>query len=722
MSEEVIRVLLVDDDEDDFILTRDLLGTIKGGSYQLTWISESEEALEAMQSSKFDIQLVDFFLGSQNGLDLIRQVLGQGNQTPIILLTGQDNKEVDIEAMKVGVSDYLVKSELDTLTLERTIRYAIEHSRTQNALRSSEARFRSVVQNLSDIITILDSDSVITYISPSIERSSNFEIEDLIGRKLTDFVHPDDIEKVESFLEMIEKNIEKNPLIEWRIVDSDGSFYYVESIGNNLLDDPHVSGIVITTRNITERKNLEAQLTHQAFHDPLTSLANRILFRDRVEHALMRYKRQETPLAVLFLDLDNFKNINDSLGHGAGDELLKSVSERLMNCVRFGDTVARLGGDEFAILLEDTEEANNAIIIADRVLESVKEPFYVGGFEVMVGISVGIAFSRSGKETADELLRNADVAMYNAKEKGKGCYTIFESKMYETILSQIELEADMRRALECHEFLLHYQPIVRLDTKKVAGFEALIRWNHPQHGIILPENFIPLAEQTGLILPLGKWIIEEASRQVNKLLEKYNRNFTMTINISGKQLQHSGFAAEIADALETTGTVPSSIILEITESVMMHNTEDMLKRLLKLKSLGVRLAIDDFGTGYSSLSYLQQFPIDILKIDKSFTKGIGQGSEKSAVARTIINLSDTLQLSTIAEGIEVAEQVPALESLGCKFGQGFYFARPLSEDQLNKINQIENLNIDFESDHLIYPELTLIFNKREKVASQTQDS
>ncbi len=720
MKEDVIKVLLISDHEQDFVLIRSLLSAIKGGCYKLSRISKYEDALTAMRTTDFHIHLVDFHFQTEKGLDLIRFVIAEGSKTPVVLLTGKDDKEIDIEAMKIGVSDYLIKSEIDSLTLERTIRYAIEHSRTENALRSSEERFRSVIQNLSDIIAILDDESRITYISPSIERSSKFQIIELLGRKLTDFAHPDDVEKVFDFLEEIKKNKETTSLIEWQIVDADGSFYYVESVGINLLDDPHVSGIVITTRNITERKTLEAQLMHQAFHDPLTNLANRVLFRDRVEHALMRYKRQETPLAVLFLDLDDFKNINDSLGHAAGDELLKSVAERLMGCVRFGDTVARLGGDEFAILLEDTEQANNAITIAERVLECVLDPFNVEGYDVMVGISVGISFSSSGKETADELLRNADVAMYIAKDSGKGRYTIFESQMYEAILSQIELEADMRRAIECGEFFLNYQPIVRLDTKKVAGFEALVRWNHPQHGILLPENFIPLAEQTGLILPLGKWIVAESCRQVKKLFDKYNREFSMTINISGKQLQHPGFATEIADALETAGTLPASIILEITESVMMQNTEDMLRRLLKLKSLGVRLAIDDFGTGYSSLSYLQQFPIDILKIDKAFTKGINHGAEKSAVARTIISLSDTLQLSTIAEGIENADQVPTLENLGCKFGQGFYFARPLSEAQLDKINQIENLNIDFDSDHLIYPELTLIFNKNQTNETKTQ--
>jgi diguanylate cyclase (GGDEF)-like protein/PAS domain S-box-containing protein len=657
--------------------------------------------------------LVDFQLGSESGLDLIRKVISVGSKTPVILLTGLDNKEIDIEAMKVGVSDYLVKSELDSPTLERAIRYAIEHARSERALRSSEARFRSVFQNLSDIISILNDQFKITYISPSVERSSKIEIIDMLGRKLTDYAHPQDVLRVSEFLAELKNKKDVTSLIEWRKIDSDGEFYYVESVGINLLDDPHVSGIVVTTRNINERKTLEAQLTHQAFHDPLTNLANRVLFRDRVEHALMRYKRQKTPLAVLFLDLDNFKTINDSLGHAAGDEVLKSVSERLLSCVRFGDTVARLGGDEFAILLEDTEQANNAVAIAERVLETAEEPFKVGGSDILVGISVGIAFSSSKRETADELLRNADVAMYIAKENGKGCYTIFENKMYEAILSQIELESDMRKAIENGEFCLNNQPIVRLDTKKVAGFEALARWNHPIHGLILPENFIPLAEQTGLILPLGKWIVEESCRQLKKLSDKYNRNFSMTINISGKQLLDPNFEHDISGALQASQIAPFSVILEITESIMMKNTEEMLQRLVSLKSLGVRLAIDDFGTGYSSLSYLQQFPIDILKIDKAFTKGINNGTEKSAVARTIISLSDTLQLSTIAEGIENREQVPALENLGCKFGQGFYFAHPLSEDQLHTINQIENLNIDFEADHLIYPELTLIFNKNQ---------
>ena len=616
----------------------------------------------------------------------------------------------------------MIQNDIDSQFFEKTISFLIQQSRIETALRESEARFRSVVQNLSDIITIIDADSIISYVSPSVEQKNGLSVESVVGQKFTDFVHPDDFLKIESFIKSLKNENSKDLMVEWQAKDFSGKYHYVESVGTNLLDDVHVSGLVITTRNVEVRKNLEAKLAHQALHDPLTNLANRILFRDRVEHALTRIKRLTSPLAVLFLDLDNFKNINDSLGHAAGDELVKTFTERLLTCVRFGDTVARLGGDEFAVLLEDADQLNNAIDVAKRVLDCANEPYYVRDRCINIGISIGIAISYDGKETADELLRNADVAMYDAKSKGKGCYAIFESKMHETILSQVELEADFRRAIENHEFVLNYQPIVRLDSQNIAGFEALVRWNHPKLGLLQPESFIPLAEQTGLISPLGKWVIEESCRQSKRLSDYYHRNFTMTINISGKQLQNADFASNIVNALDSSKTVPSSIILEITESVMMQNTEVMLHRLKDLKKLGVRLAIDDFGTGYSSLSYLQQFPIDILKIDKSFIDEVNKGFEKSAVARTILSLSDTLQLSTIAEGIENTAQIATLQKLGCKFGQGFYFAKPLNENQLAEISQIENLNIDFEKDQLIYPELKLIFNKGESSAEYEQAS
>lgn len=372
MKENSLKVLLVEDDEDDYLLTRDLFEDIKGGDYSLKWISKCEAALELLKDEDFDIILVDFRLGGRDGLDFIRTLRTMEFCTPAILLTGQGDQETDIEAMKAGAADYLVKGELDASILERSVRYAVERARAETALRASEARFRSVVQHSSDVITILDGDSKILYTSPSIERVFGYRSEELDGRTLIDFAHSDDAAALKIFLKKTKRNKDFPLLIEWRIKHPKDYWSYVESLSTNLLDDPNVGGIVVTTRNVNERKSLEKQLTHQAFHDPLTNLANRVLFRDRVEHALARAKRQKAQVAVLFLDLDNFKNINDSLGHATGDSLLKTITERLQACVRTTDTVARLGGDEFAILLEDTEQPFNAVMVSDRVLETLE--------------------------------------------------------------------------------------------------------------------------------------------------------------------------------------------------------------------------------------------------------------------------------------------------------------------------------------------------------------
>ncbi len=692
MSEKITRVLLIDDDEDDFILTRELFLEIKGANYEVFWAKSYDKGLAEVKKCFHDICLIDFRLGSQNGLDLIRAIRKENSLMPAILLTGQGDKEIDLEAMKAGAADYLVKSQLEPLSLERTIRYAVEHSRAEAALRASEARFRSVVQHSSDIISILDKDLITTYTSPSIEKLFGYKCEQLNGRKFPEIIHSEDLENFTSFLIAVRnKTSAGNYPIEWRVKNQlDGNWCYVESIATNLLDDPNVSGIVVNTRNINERKSLEMQLTYQAFHDTLTNLANRGLFRDRVEHAVLRAKRQNVPVAVLFLDIDNFKNINDSFGHSAGDQLLMTLAQRLQSCVRVGDTVARLGGDEFAVLLEDNKQPENAIFVAERILEISNRPITLENREISVGVSIGIAISEMGAENANELLRNADVAMYIAKEKGKGRYVIFEREMHTKIVERLELEGDLRGAIENDEFVLNFQPIVRLANHQISGFEALVRWNHPTRGLVSPLDFIPLAEETGLIIPLGKWILREACSQIVRLQNQYEKTLTMTINVSGKQIQDPEFVASIYEILDATKALPQALILEITESVMMQDTKVMLERLHELKKIGVRLAIDDFGTGYSSLSYLQQFPIDILKIDRSFVKNVHLQAGESAVARTIVSLSETLQLSTIAEGIEHLEQLQILRDLGCEFGQGFYFAKPLTEEQIDELLSKEN--------------------------------
>ena len=442
---------------------------------------------------------------------------------------------------------------------------------------------------------------------------------------------------------------------------------------------------MLNTRDVSERRRLEEQLTHQAFHDPLTGLANRALFRDRVSHALALARREGRPITVLFLDLDDFKKVNDSLGHAEGDRLLISAAERFLSCARAADTVARLGGDEFAILIEHVAGTDGRSGLLDRLTAAMAHPFTLSGNQIQVSASIGVA-AAAGDETADDLLRNADVAMYAAKRRGKGRSETYESKMYADVRSRLEMEAALRVAIERCELVLHYQPIVNLETGSLYGVEALVRWDHPQYGLLLPQHFVPLAEETGLISRLGRWVLDEACRQVQGWRLAYPHiALAVSVNISGRQLQGGGLSEELSDALAATGVDPAAVILEITESVLMQQTDAVLERLQQLKGLGVRLAIDDFGTGYSSLSYLQRFPIDILKIAKPFVEEVGQGADRSALARAIIGLGDTLKLQTIAEGIEMAEQRAALIELGCRLGQGHYFAPALPPREVEQM-------------------------------------
>lgn len=442
-------------------------------------------------------------------------------------------------------------------------------------------------------------------------------------------------------------------------------------------------------RMVANLRASEDRLVHQATHDALTSLANRALFRERVTRAT-KMATTGRSVAVMYIDLDNFKDVNDGLGHDAGDKLLSTVAERLLNATRGCDTVARLGGDEFAILLRGVREQADVAIVAERVARSLEEPLGVGGTDVRVGASIGIAFG--GPATAaDDLLRQADAAMYAAKHGGKGRHVIFEESMHQAALERLVLESDLRRALERGELELHYQPIIHLGTRRIVGAEALIRWRHPERGMVLPGDFIPLAETTGLILPIGRWVLGEACRQgaewrrLTSIAGDQARapqldthtDFKIGVNISAWQIQHPDMAESVRIALRESGLPPAALTLEITESVMLRDTDATLARLRELKAIGLSLAIDDFGTGYSSLSYLKHLPIDVLKIDKAFVDPVGSGSENTSLTRAIVALGDALGLRMVAEGVERPEQVEGLRFLGCHFGQGYYFARPI---------------------------------------------
>ncbi|HET7082515.1 MAG TPA: EAL domain-containing protein, partial [Candidatus Limnocylindria bacterium] len=434
--------------------------------------------------------------------------------------------------------------------------------------------------------------------------------------------------------------------------------------------------------DITLRKELEMQLQHQAFHDSLTGLANRALFRDRVAHALARQARSHGAVSVLFSDLDDFKTVNDSLGHDAGDQLLVAVAERLRAVMRPEDTTARFGGDEFAILLEDTDEAG-ARRAAERILEALRSPFEFHGRQVVMRASIGAAVTFDSGIEPDDLLRQADLAMYTAKTSGKGRFAFYEPRMHEAAVTRMELKGDLEAAIANKDFELHYQPIVDLRSGHVTGVEALIRWRHPERGLVLPTEFIPIAEETGLIVPLGRWVIGEACRQLNawttegRLSGPRLERLAMWVNLSARELQEPEFVHTIADALESSGVHPERLTLEITESGLMTDLDQSTATLHSLRALGVRLAIDDFGTGYSSLSYLERLPVEVLKIDRSFTAAIGHGRDVPVLVRSIVKLGQTLHMEVLAEGIETAEQLSKLRGIDCRLGQGFYFSPAL---------------------------------------------
>ncbi|HEY9859025.1 MAG TPA: EAL domain-containing protein [Candidatus Obscuribacterales bacterium] len=1082
MYQYPIKVLLVEDDEDDYILTRSLLSEIEGGTFSLEWVNTYEVALSVMGQHQHDVYLIDYRLGLYNGLELLQAAIAQGCRAPIILLTGQGDHEVDVAAMRAGAADYLVKGRMDATLLERAIRYAIERKRTLEALRASESRLEGILASLKDVVWSISATTFETiYISPAAAA--------LYGRPVTEFyqnpqiwlevVHPEDLEQVKAGSERLLKegsknleyrilqptgeirwiqdrahvvydesnhgiridgmaiditetkqaeaslkqivrensqlasaianmtigvvitdpNIPENPIIftnpgftkmtgytteevigrncrflqgantnpdhlnamreaiaarrsttqvllnyrkdgttfwneltinpvfdrdgklinfiglqndvtarkqaeedlerlqhrselilnsagegiygldlqgratfinpaaarmlGWEVEEllgqsmhhichhskangeaysldqcpiyaafrqgilqhvdeevfwrKDGRSFPVEYISTPIRENGHLVGAVVTFQDITERKQaeealresqeryalavegandglwdwnlktneiyfsprwksmlgyhereigsdpeewfnrvhpedverlkaqiglhlegfsphfesehrmqhqdgsyrwmlsrglavrdgdhkvarmagsqtdvterkqVEEQLLHDAFHDVLTGLPNRALFIDRLGLAIERSKRPGSNLfAVLFLDLDRFKVINDSLGHMIGDQLLIAIARRLEACLRGGDTVARLGGDEFTILLEDIVDIHDATRIANRIHQALLSPFNLQGQEVFTSVSIGIALSETGYDWPEDLLRDADTAMYRAKSLGRACHEVFDRTMHLRAVELLHLETDLRRAIERQELQLYYQPIVSLTTGKIHGFEALIRWQHPERGLISPAEFIPVAEETGLIVPIGLWVLREACQQTQKWQKQFSDNFPLTIsvNLSGKQFSQPDLIEQIEQILQATSLDARSLKLEITESVMMENAESAAKMLLKLKALGVQLHIDDFGTGYSSLSYLHRFPIDQLKIDCSFVKRMGVDDESAEIVRAIVTLAHNLGMHVTAEGVETAEQLMHLRTLECEYGQGYFFFKPLTEKVVEKL-------------------------------------
>lgn len=681
-SKAPVRVLLVEDDEDDFILTRDYLGESRRTPFALAWAPDAQSGIEKALESPYDVYLIDYRLGEKDGIELLKQLRTIHPSAPFILLTGLGDRDIDIRAMEAGAADYLVKGELDAQILERAIRYALQQSRTLQALRESEERYVLSARGANDGLWVWDlAESKVFFSSRWKEMLGHADNE--IGDSPMEWfarVHPEDLQSLEQAIDAHLSGDTPHLEVEHRMRTADGDYRWILSRGLAVRDSQgkplRFAG---SQTDITDRRSAVDRLKHDAFHDSLTGLPNRAFFMDRLEHAVATRRFQpEHEFAVLFLDLDRFKIINDSLGHTFGDKLLVAVAERLREIARPAEVVARLGGDEFVILLDDMQHATDAMLAAKRYQDALRNPFSIDQHEIFTTVSIGIASSASGYERPQEVLRDADLAMYRAKASGKARHEVFDRKMHEQALRLLEFETDLRRALERKELLVYYQPIIDLESGKTIGFEALLRWQRNET-IVSADAIIAVAEETGLILPLGEWVLYESLRQLEEWRSAgvVTPDCRMNVNVSVRQFLQPNFLDRVIALLQETRVPAQNLHLEVTESLLIENAEAAAELLNELRTIGVGLSLDDFGTGYSSLSSLRQFPFDVLKIDRSFIHEGEESRRGDEIIRAIGLLAKLLGMRVTIEGVETEEQRDRMKALSLDYAQGFFFGRPV---------------------------------------------
>lgn len=710
-----IMILIVDDLPDNL---RVLSAALSGQGFQIRCAKSGAIALMAVQTTSPDLILLDIKMPDMDGYEVCRRLKASTTacDIPVIFLSALDDVFDKVKAFNMGGADYITKPfqveevlirvkhqlslkfaeieirqleqrvkqrthELEKINAELQIEIA-ERQFIQESLKVSEERLESILGAIEDVVWSMDETmSKTLYLNAAVERIYGYPMLDFFAdpHLWLKVIHPEDRGRLKNITQTLLSTGSFNE--EYQILRLDQEVRWVCNQGHCVYDRDgkllRIDGIV---RDITAQKKAQQQLVHDALHDSLTNLPNRPLFMERVRQAINHSKRNPKYLfAVMFIDLDRFKMINDSLGHIVGDQFLQSIANLLASCLRGGDTVARLGGDEFTILVNDMKEPNEAMMIAERILNKFLHPIEIGDQSIFGSVSIGIVINNREYETSDNLLRDADIAMYRAKSLGKGRYTIFDKEMYEQNLKTIQLDNDLRYALERQEFELYYQPIVHVSSEKLAGFEALIRWHHPERGLVPPIEFIPIAEETGAIIAIGDWVLNQACQQISIWQSQFleAKSLKMSINLTCQQIREKNLVEKLDRVLAATGIDGSTIRLEITESSMMDQGEETIAKLEELRARNIQLSIDDFGQGYSSLSYLHRFPVNTLKIDRTFVELMSSGGQNLEIIRTIILLAHTLNMSVVAEGVETHEQMSTLRQLGCEYAQGYFFSRPI---------------------------------------------
>ena len=692
-KKSITRLLLIEDNPGDARLLREMLNEQGSHNIEFTHVECMSEAEKHLAECEVDIILLDLGLPDAQGLEAVRRAHAAAPRVPLVVLTALDDESLAAQALQEGAQEHLIKGQVDTRGLMRALRYAVERKIMEEALFVETERAQVTLNSIGDAVACTDISGHLTFLNIVAERMTGWSWQEAEGRPMAEVFRVLDATSRETIPNPMVMAVGQDRTVHLPsnciLVRRDGFEIPIEDSAAPIHDrEGGSTGAVIVFRDVSAARAMALQMAHSAQHDFLTGLPNRMLLNDRVSQAIALASRHMKQVAVLFLDLDGFKYINDSLGHSIGDKLLQSIAKRLVHCVRDSDTVSRQGGDEFVVLLSEAEQSEDAAIIARRMLHAVAEPHSIDQRDLHVTTSIGVSVYPDDGLDAEALIKNADTAMYQAKENGRQSYRFFKPAMNIRAVERQSIEESLRRALERQELALRYQPKVNLRTGAITGAEALIRWTHPTRGSVPPAQFIPIAEECGLILAIGRWVLREACEQARAWVDAGLPMATMAVNVSAMEFRDENFLDGLFAILNETGLDPRSLELELTESVLMKHAEAAASILQTLRERGVQVAVDDFGTGYSSLSYLRKFPIDTLKIDQSFVRQITAGGDDTSIVTAVISMARSLKLRVVAEGVEAPEQVGFLRAHECDEAQGYYFSPPVLPQQFARFLRI----------------------------------